>query len=1074
MQAQTSACGDNGGSTKPTPTPTPEPEPEPEPVAKKTVCDTVYTIVKGGGRVPVYDTTFTVENCQEVAETCAVTYTVVDASATGYTMQAQVNCGNVAAASAMNAGMGMVSAMSFDVNMASTMSAGIDMVGVMSVTSVSVQSDASVLPDELMSEETIGHENTLANIMPVVDCQRVTLRVPREEFNISTGRVEQVYVDVDTLICTVKSEDLSGKVTRCDTTIENVMNVYVHDTIILTMNWATNEMEAVPYTIRDTSYTEFYDIRCYAVDTTFTYDTAVASFTAQMMDTIASADEMRYGGLLSTDTVLEICPRLMQTYEIYGEADVQRLRDSAAYYYGVADSLERQIARDAAAGRYRRPIEVFVAEEEAEDLDPTAPLPDDNPFHNAHYSPSAARARAEAYLKQAERYEIAIDKGQNVRTQEHILDTLHLVLDGETTFGCTILDTFTVSRMPIPYCHVADTGAIFGTEIILWANGHYCDDDTLSISHDPFLSRGESTLQVDLEWLNPFYGNYSNGEVTYAFGDPASLPEDRYNTYSLGANAANPYYMLDTIDGDTLYFPITVTNNDPRDPNACAVTDTVAVTIYRGYHVSGYISYNGLWHPSDKGIIRPEVLAIPDEPVTDADAGNQGIGRHGDHMPIGNVRLDLYEYTTNRWIDSAISDEDGLFTFEKLAPAGRYYIDGRSPQKKVRLGASGISANDASWIQQYAIGAMATPTNPLSMWWYASNVDLSESPILTKGISANDASTVQQVAIGATTQYVRDLVVPIDDWAYSNDTIDILSDTLLHVRGVMRGDANRNYDGAEAGSQLTKASNMRRFDTYGSIEFEDKERIIDYPILSISEGDMLAFQVFMPYDPDQVEFLGLTTPVEGAGLAYNIIDNELLFNWIRMSPVDIHEGDTLAMLRLYLKHKPVNRIDRYFRLNMPGYEVTRGNVHVDEGWKIALPEIALFYYDEENSGRDSLGYTVETVEYTPTGKGVDSEIVLRSQGGEEEHSKILSVIPNPVKTWADITYSVYGDCVVSLKLYTLLGEEVLVIVNSERQTGLYRRNITSLGLAAGVYVLRLETSHGSYMETDVVKVVVQK
>lgn len=907
-----------------------------------------------------------------------------------------------------------------------------------------------------------------------VDCKDTVIKIAIGKLNIFTGEMEYTYKDSIAQICRMVVVGEETQLSRCDTTIISFKEYFTRDTVLYKLDIFAGEMVPYPVTVTDSVMYYIYDIRCYATDTLFTYDTTYASYTAQMADTITATDEMSYGGLVSTDTLLEVCPRLTQSYAAYVEADLQRLRDSATYYYAVADSLDRQIALDAAAGKLRRPVEVFVPIDSDEELDPNLPLPDDKPFQNAHYSPNAARARAEAYLKQVERYEAAIAKEQNLRTVEHILDTLHFVLDGETTFGCKILDTFTISRMPIPYCHISDTGAIFGTELILWTKDGYCDSDSAAMRHDPFLSRGEAPLHVDYSWLDPFYGNYANGAVSHTFGDPATdLPADRYNTYGLpGANASNPYYMLDTIDGDTLYFPVMMTNNDPRDPHACAVTDTVAVTIYRGYHVSGYLSYNGLWHPSDKGLTRPEVLAIPDEPVTDADAGNTGTGRHGDHMPIANVRLDLYEYTTGRWVDSARSDEDGLFTFNQLAPAGRYYVTGQSPQKKVHLGASGISANDASWIQQYAIGAMATPTNPLSMWWYASNVDLSESPILTKGISANDASTVQQVAIGATTQYVRDLTVPIDDWAYSDDTFDIKADTLLHVRGVMRGDANRNYDGSELNSQLTKSAGQRRFDTYGSIEMEDKERIIDYPILSVSEGDMMAFQVFMPYDPAQVEFLGLTTPIEGAGLAYNIIGDELLFNWIKMTPVDIHAGDTLALLKIYLKHKPTSRIDRYFRLDMPGYEVTRGNVRVDETWKIALPEIALFYY--EDSERDSLGYLIDTVAYTPTGAGDDREVMLKQQGGEEDQSKILSVIPNPMKTWADITYSVYGDCVVSLKLYTLLGEEVMVIVNSERQTGLYRRNITSSGLAAGVYVLRLETIRDNFMETDVVKVVVQK
>ena len=722
---------------------------------------------------------------------------------------------------------------------------------------------------------------------------------------------------------------------------------------------------------------------------------------------------------------------------------------------------------------------VFVPQETLEELSQDAPLPDDDPYGHAHYSPYAARARAAAYLKQAELYEKNIAEGKNINTLEHILDTLRIYLDGETTLGCTVQDTFTVSRMPIPHCIISDTGALFGKDVLLWTRNAYCDDDEDGREHDPFLKLGQSVLNVDFEWQTPFYGDYASDVTPHTYGEPALLPADRYNTVGHPwANAENPYYVLDTVDGDTVYFPVTIQNNDPRDPIGCAVNDTVAVTIYRGHHINGYISYNGFWHPSDKGITRPEVLMTPDVAQYDEDAGGSDAGRDGEHMAVANVKLYLYKYDDpSQWIDTTHSDEDGLFAFEQLAPSGQYFIVGTSPQKTATIGANGVTANDAAWTQQYAVGAKKAPTNPLSMWWYGSNVDLTTTPAFTLGITSNDAAYTQQRAVGAIIHFSDSKDVELEDWAHSNDTFMLEADTLLHLRSIMRGDANRDYIDNPMNSQLAKAGSLLRFDTYGDIEVEDNTRIIDYPILSISEGRVMAFQLFMPYDASEVEILGITSPVSEARVVYNFIGDELLFNWIRTASVEVHEGDTLAMLKILLKHKPKNRIDRYFRIDPIGYEVTLSNLNIDPDWQIALPELALFYYEDDETGRDSTGgrgYNIDTVGYTATGSGVGKEIICRQQGGETDHSEILSVIPNPVKTWADITYSVYGDCLVSLRLYTLLGEEVMVIVNSERQTGLYRRNISASGLAAGVYVLRLETIRDNYMETDVIKVVVQK
>ncbi len=292
------------------------------------------------------------------------------------------------------------------------------------------------------------------------------------------------------------------------------------------------------------------------------------------------------------------------------------------------------------------------------------------------------------------------------------------------------------------------------------------------------------------------------------------------------------------------------------------------------------------------------------------------------------------------------------------------------------------------------------------------------------------------------------------------------------------------YPGITAMTADTRVKPRKRtlekehFDLYGRMDVEERTRIIDYPILSMSEGPITAFQMFVPYDAAEVEILGMTTPIAGAGIAYHILDHELQFRWTRRIPAEIHTGDTLALLKIYFKHKPNNHIDRHFRINPVGYKVTRndGDVRSDGNWRVALPEIAV-YYDETRTPDHSASASVTT----DTAMGKDKalaehdkrEIMLKQQGGQASRFEILSIIPNPMKSWADITYSIFGDCSVHLKLYSLLGEEIMTIVNSGRQTGLYRHNITVSDVAAGVYILRLETCEENVLESDIMKVVVQ-
>lgn len=267
------------------------------------------------------------------------------------------------------------------------------------------------------------------------------------------------------------------------------------------------------------------------------------------------------------------------------------------------------------------------------------------------------------------------------------------------------------------------------------------------------------------------------------------------------------------------------------------------------------------------------------------------------------------------------------------------------------------------------------------------------------------------------------------------------------------------------GIASAESDGLRPFATYGRIELEEDARIVDFPVLSISEGDLSDFCLEVGYNGKQVEILGITTPVEETRLAYDFTDKTLHFDWTRTSAIAIGKGDTLAILHVFLKHKPTNNIDRYFRIYSDSQHAKHPDKYLEE-WQVALPKIGLYYYETDEDLEDYVEPVAQLQDFAD-----NREIALKQQGGRASDVKIMSVIPNPMKSWADITYSVYQDCIVSLKLYTLLGEEVATIVNARRSAGLYRHNITPPA-SAGVYVLRLSTVRGNTMDSDIMKVVV--
>jgi len=71
--------------------------------------------------------------------------------------------------------------------------------------------------------------------------------------------------------------------------------------------------------------------------------------------------------------------------------------------------------------------------------------------------------------------------------------------------------------------------------------------------------------------------------------------------------------------------------------------------------------------------------------------------------------------------------------------------------------------------------------------------------------------------------------------------------------------------------------------------------------------------------------------------------------------------------------------------------------------------------------------------------------------------------PNPFNPQTRITYSISSEKKVSLKIYDILGREVVVLVNEVKPAGSYEANFNASNLASGVYFYRLHA--GSFIKT---------
>mgnify|MGYP000255309590 CR=1 FL=1 len=99
--------------------------------------------------------------------------------------------------------------------------------------------------------------------------------------------------------------------------------------------------------------------------------------------------------------------------------------------------------------------------------------------------------------------------------------------------------------------------------------------------------------------------------------------------------------------------------------------------------------------------------------------------------------------------------------------------------------------------------------------------------------------------------------------------------------------------------------------------------------------------------------------------------------------------------------------------------------------------------------------TIEMLENIVTNKG-DNDVSPQNFALEQNY-------PNPFNPSTTIKYSVKENTLVSLKVYDILGNEVVALVNKVQPAGKYIINFDASSLASGVYLYKL--SAGSFIDT---------
>jgi len=89
--------------------------------------------------------------------------------------------------------------------------------------------------------------------------------------------------------------------------------------------------------------------------------------------------------------------------------------------------------------------------------------------------------------------------------------------------------------------------------------------------------------------------------------------------------------------------------------------------------------------------------------------------------------------------------------------------------------------------------------------------------------------------------------------------------------------------------------------------------------------------------------------------------------------------------------------------------------------------------------------------------GIRDELTLPTEFNLEQN------YPNPFNPSTTIKYGIPERTFVELRIYDILGREVEVLVNEEKEAGYYKVNYDAAKLASGIYIYRLQA--GSFVET---------
>lgn len=139
---------------------------------------------------------------------------------------------------------------------------------------------------------------------------------------------------------------------------------------------------------------------------------------------------------------------------------------------------------------------------------------------------------------------------------------------------------------------------------------------------------------------------------------------------------------------------------------------------------------------------------------------------------------------------------------------------------------------------------------------------------------------------------------------------------------------------------------------------------------------------------------------------------------------------------------------------------------IDQNYAETIPgDIIDLEFQKGNTPAEKTAYILKSVGRYET----DTTLIMNKPTGIAEENliprenKLFENYPNPFNPTTQIKYSIKENGIVTLKVYDVLGNEVAVLVNEEKQAGTYDISFNASAIASGIYFYRMTA--GNFQQT---------